>query len=173
MAHTETPTNRHTHTYRCVYAMSCFMLFSLSLHHTLSTHGFPVSSELGRKPFDVLYVSDRTPLSIGRGRKSLSTVWCERVKVLWAIYSTVAVVTWTRDEERMGTGGLLCLHAHSDWENYGRLEGSLILLSVDDSMFPVCLNHTHTNTPCAKGGLQLMNPQVFPPWSRRGTLRYL
>lgn len=30
-----------------------------------------------------------------------------------------------------------------------------------------------TNTLCAEGGLQLMNPQVFPPLSRCGTLGYL
>lgn len=95
--------------------------------------GFPASRD-ERKASDVRL---RARL-IMRGRKSLSPVWCEHVKESWAICSTVAVVTWTRDEKRMGTGSPHpYLHAHSDWKSYGRLKGRLNPLSVDGFMLPV------------------------------------
>lgn len=48
------------------------------------------------------------------------------------------------------------------------LEGGLILCLC--SMYDQPLSHTHKR---AQGGLQLMNPQVFPPLSRCGALGYL
>lgn len=102
------------------------------------------ASRDGRKPCDVCLRAQ----TIRRGRKSLSTFWCERVKKLWTICSTVAVVTWTRDGKRMGTGGLVCLHfplrLEELWKTWRRLN-PLPLLPVWPRDLPQ--SHTvHTNS---------------------------
>lgn len=64
------------------------------------------------------------------GRKE-AAFYCERVKESRAICSTVAAATWTRDEERTGTGSV-CGPSAAHWKSYGGLEeeGGLILLPL-------------------------------------------
>lgn len=132
----------HTHTHVC-------MLWP----HTLRF--------FGRKPSDV-YVRARP---IRRGRKWLSTVWCECVEELWPLCSTVAQVTWTRGGKWMGTDALLILHVHSDWKSYGRLEKRLNprLCSLSDQ--EICLNRIHTHTVC-RGSIAIDESPGFPSYKQ-------
>lgn len=123
-----------SHTYTCVHAINRFMLPEF----TSRSQSLRFSCEQRRE--ETVWCTSQSSADLERKEVTL-TVWFERVKELWAICSTVAVVTCTTNERRMGRGG----HAHSDWKSYGRLEGGLILclwmIPYSQSEQDISLNH--------------------------------